>query len=44
MNQVATIFRREFSGYFATPLAYVFIVIFLVQMLSQWFLRQACLY
>ena len=30
MNPVATIFRRELSGYFATPLAYVFIVIFLV--------------
>ncbi|MFI4889393.1 MAG: ABC transporter permease subunit [Steroidobacterales bacterium] len=27
---MATIFRRELSGYFATPLAYVFIVIFLV--------------
>ncbi len=30
MSKVATIFRRELSGYFATPLAYVFIVIFLV--------------
>ena len=30
MNQVANIFRREFRGYFATPVAYVFIVIFLL--------------
>ena len=29
MNKIGTIFRREFAGYFATPLAYVFIVIFL---------------
>ena len=30
MRNVLTIFRRELAGYFATPLAYVFIVIFLV--------------
>lgn len=30
MNQVMNIFRREISSYFATPIAYVFIVIFLV--------------
>jgi ABC-2 type transport system permease protein len=30
MSQLVTIFRRELRGYFATPLAYVFIVIFLV--------------
>jgi ABC-2 type transport system permease protein len=30
MRNVLTIFRRELGGYFATPLAYVFIVIFLV--------------
>jgi ABC-2 type transport system permease protein len=30
MNNVLTIFRRELASYFATPLAYVFIVIFLV--------------
>lgn len=30
MNQVITLFKRELTGYFATPLAYVFIVIFLV--------------
>jgi ABC-2 type transport system permease protein len=30
MRNTLTIFRRELSGYFATPLAYVFIVIFLV--------------
>jgi ABC-2 type transport system permease protein len=30
MHNVITIFRRELAGYFATPLAYVFIVIFLV--------------
>ncbi|HEY8537889.1 MAG TPA: ABC transporter permease subunit [Steroidobacteraceae bacterium] len=30
MHNVVTIFRREFASYFATPLAFVFIVIFLV--------------
>jgi ABC-2 type transport system permease protein len=30
MTRTFAIFRRELSGYFATPLAYVFIVIFLV--------------
>lgn len=30
MNGTMAIFRRELAGYFATPLAYVFIVIFLV--------------
>ena len=30
MGSIATIFRRELASYFATPLAYVFIVIFLV--------------
>ncbi len=30
MNSLGTIFRRELRSYFATPLAYVFIVIFLV--------------
>jgi len=30
MGGVLTVFRRELSGYFATPVAYVFIVIFLV--------------
>lgn len=30
MNIVTTLFRRELAAYFATPLAYVFIVIFLV--------------
>ena len=30
MRNILTIFRREFASYFATPLAYVFIVIFLV--------------
>jgi ABC-2 type transport system permease protein len=32
MNQVWAIFRREFTSYFATPVAYVFIVIFLFAM------------
>jgi ABC-2 type transport system permease protein len=30
MHNVATLFRREFASYFATPLAFVFIVIFLL--------------
>ena len=30
MSRILTVFRRELSSYFATPLAYVFIVIFLV--------------
>jgi ABC-2 type transport system permease protein len=29
MHSVATVFRREMASYFATPVAYVFIVIFL---------------
>lgn len=29
MNNVKAIFKREFAGYFATPIAYVFIVIYL---------------
>ncbi len=29
MQVVAVIFRREFAGYFATPMAYVFLVVFL---------------
>ena len=32
MNIVGALFRREFKSYFATPVAYVFIVIFLVLM------------
>ncbi len=32
LRQVLTIFKREFAAYFATPLAYVFIVIFLLAM------------
>jgi len=30
MSSVGAIFRREFASYFATPIAYVFIVIFLI--------------
>jgi len=30
MNPVKTVFRRELASYFATPVAYVFIVIFLI--------------
>ena len=30
MNNLGVIFKRELGGYFATPLAYIFIVIFLV--------------
>jgi ABC-2 type transport system permease protein len=32
MSQIWQIFKREFAAYFATPLAYVFIVIFLFSM------------
>src|SRR5436305_15181654 len=32
MSSVWAIFKREFAAYFATPLAYVFIVIFLFTM------------
>src|SRR5258708_28722424 len=32
MKPVWAIFKREFAAYFATPLAYVFIVIFLLAM------------
>ncbi|HWA02718.1 MAG TPA: ABC transporter permease [Rhizomicrobium sp.] len=32
MSQTWTVFKREFAAYFATPLAYVFIVIFLFAM------------
>ncbi len=32
MNMVKTLFRRELQSYFATPVAYVFIVIFLMLM------------
>ena len=35
MNGVTAIFKRELKGYFSTPIAYVFIVIFLV--VSGWF-------
>ena len=30
MENLGIIFRRELMGYFATPLAYIFIVIFLI--------------
>ena len=30
MSQLPVIFKRELASYFATPLAYVFILIFLV--------------
>ncbi|MDH3551503.1 MAG: ABC transporter permease, partial [Gammaproteobacteria bacterium] len=32
MNMIKAILRREFASYFATPVAYVFIVIFLMLM------------
>ena len=35
MRNVGIIMRRELASYFATPLAYVFIVIFLL--LANWF-------
>jgi len=35
MRNIAIVFRRELAAYFATPLAYVFILIFLV--LAAWF-------
>ena len=30
MNNLTIIFRRELASYFATPLAYIFVVIFLI--------------
>ena len=30
MKNLGIIFRRELSSYFATPLAYIFVVIFLI--------------
>ena len=30
IHNILTVFRRELAGYFATPLAYVFIIVFLV--------------
>ena len=47
MNGLASVFRRELRSYFATPVAYVFLVIFLflsafLTFRSDWFLyRQA---
>ena len=32
MRELAAIFRRELGGYFATPLAFVFIVIFKIKL------------
>ena len=43
MSNIKTIARRELAGYFASPVAFVFIVIFLLLsgfftfMVSQWF-------
>ena len=34
MSKTLTIFKRELSGYFATPVAYVFIVLFLYCLLT----------
>jgi ABC-2 type transport system permease protein len=39
MKQVAPIFRREFGGYFRTPVAYVFLVAFLVMSVALAFSR-----
>jgi ABC-2 type transport system permease protein len=30
MSAILTIFKREFASFFATPVAYIFILIFLV--------------
>lgn len=39
MNPIATVFKREFFGYFRSPIAYVFLVVFLVTSLGlPWFL------
>ena len=32
MSAVVTVFKREFAAYFATPIAFVFLVIFLFSM------------
>jgi ABC-2 type transport system permease protein len=38
MSSIAAVFKRELASYFATPIAYVFIVIFLIA--SSWFTFQ----
>ena len=30
MSQIQPIFKREFLGYFRTPVAYVFLIVFLM--------------
>jgi ABC-type transport system involved in multi-copper enzyme maturation permease subunit len=42
VNKVLVVFRRELRSYFATPLAYVFIVIFLVLAASSNAARPTC--
>jgi len=38
MNMVLTVFKREFLGYFRSPVAYVFIIVFLVATMAlAWF-------
>ena len=39
MKQVKPIFKREFAGYFRTPVAYVFLVAFLVMSVALAFSR-----
>ena len=38
MRNTLIVFRREMASYFATPLAYIFIVIFLAPMLFEAFI------
>lgn len=41
MNSVLTVFKREFMGYFRTPVAYVFIIVFLIATIGlTWYLRR----
>ena len=39
MSQVRPIFKREFAGYFRTPVAYVFLIAFLVMSVALAFSR-----
>lgn len=43
MKQIKTIIKRELGSYFATPIAYVFIVIFLIMSACLAFILVTCM-